>query len=564
VDKTARLRHMVFKIKDVPVLYFPYMVFPMERKTRNSGFLPFHTGNSTSKGRVFTMGYFQTLGRSADATVYGEYFSERGLAMGGVFRVRPSENTRLYVQAYGINDRLDQGGAQIFVDGESRMSNGFRALARVNITTNFRFRQAFADNFRLATIPLQDSVFFLTRNQGSYSTNILFQRNDVYLPGGELVVRKAPSFEFSSLGQPLGNTPLILYFRTSVDALSRRDSLIETPGIVQRLDLYPRIGIRLPSFMGFSLFPRVGVRTTYYSSRVTDSETPQIADGRLFRRYADFDLDLRAPILERSFQNTFIGSFKHTVEPVATYRWIHGISNLHETIRFDEEDAIADTSEVEYGVVNRFFRRRQVRPGVFQNHEVLSVAVLQKYFFDPDFGGAFRPGQPNIFYPLNTLTGFSLTGIQRRLAPTSLSARVSPTTTISYDVRADYDTQLQRMRDASVSALWVQSSLIVAGTYFKTHAVEQGQFESNHVQGLIGYGSPLKGLSASLLLSYNLRNSTLLNTLSRVNYMWNCCGLSVEFQQFDLGLRTESRLNFSFTLKGIGNFGNIKRPESLF
>ena len=41
------------------------------------------------------------------------------------------------------------------------------------------------------------------------------------------------------------------------------------------------------------------------------------------------------------------------------------------------------------------------------------------------------------------------------------------------------------------------------------------------------------------------------------------CGLKKN-QQFDLGLRAESRFSFSFTLKGIGSFGNLKRPESLF
>ena len=46
--------------------------------------------------------------------------------------------------------------------------------------------------------------------------------------------------------------------------------------------------------------------------------------------------------------------------------------------------------------------------------------------------------------------------------------------------------------------------------------------------------------------------------------MWDCCGVALEFNQFDLGLRTESRFSFLFMLKGIGSFGNLNRPESLF
>ncbi len=563
VDHTARLRNMVFKIKGVPVLYLPYLIVPMEEKTRSSGFIPFHTGTSTSKGRLFSQGYYQTLGRSADTTLYADYFTLRGLAVGGILRARPNPRTRLFLQAYGIRDRLDQGGALVIADGESLFENGFRAVARVNITTNFRFRQAFADTFRSATIPQENSVLFLTRNHGSFSTNILFQRHEVLFPGRSLVMRKSPAIEFFSLGMPVGKLPLLFYLQTSADGVSRIDSRIETPKMVQRLDVHPRLELRLPAVAGFSLVPTVGARETFYSARISDEASPEVIPRRLERRYAEFELDLRTPTLEKDF-GTGTGRLRHVVEPVITYRRISGIDNLREIVRFDEEDAIADTNEVEYGIVNRLFRKRDLKQGGSQDYELLSFTLAQKYYFDPTFGGAFRQGDSNQFYPLNTLTGFSLTGIQRNLAPTSMILRVNPLRGISYDVRSDFDSRLQSFRDASVSALWQQEKLFVAGTYFRTRALEPGMAESNHVQGQAGYGSVTRGFSGSVTVSYNIQSTQLLNSHTRVSYMWDCCGLAMEFQQFDLGLRTESRFSFSFTLKGIGSFGNLKRPESLF
>ncbi len=563
VDHTARLRNMVFRIKGVPVLYLPYLIVPMEEKKRSSGFIPFHTGTSTSKGRLFSQGYYQTLGRSADATLYADYFTLRGLAVGGILRARPNPRTRLFLQAYGIRDRLDQGGALVIADGESQFENGFRAVARVNITTNFRFRQAFADTFRSATIPQENSVLFLTRNHGSLSTNFLFQRHEVLFPGRSLVMRKSPSIEFFSLGTPAGKLPLLFFLRASADAVSRIDSRMETPKMVQRLDLHPRLEVRLPAFAGFSLVPTAGVRETFYSARIADEVSSEVIPRRLERRYAEFELDLRTPTIERDF-GTGEGRLRHVLEPMVTYRRISGIDNLREIVRFDEEDAFADTNEVEYGVVNRIFRKRDLKQGGSQDYELLSFALAQKYFFDPSFGGAFRQGDSNQFYPLNTLTGFSLTGIQRNLAPTSMILRVNPLRGISYDVRSDFDSRLQSFRDASVSALWQQEKVFVAGTYFLTRALEPGMLESNHVQGQAGYGSMLRGFSGSVTLSYNIQSKQLLNSHTRMSYMWDCCGLAMEFQQFDLGLRTESRFSFSFTLKGIGSFGNLKRPESLF
>ena len=564
VDRTARLHKMVFKIKGVPVLYFPYLVLPMEKKERSSGLLPFHTGNSTTKGRVFSLGYFQTLGQSYDITVYEDYFSLRGLAVGGIFRARPNPQTRLDLQAYGIHDKLGQGGAHLIVDGESLLKNDFRLRARVNITTSFEFRQAFADTFRSATVPEENSVLFLTRNARSFSANFAFERDEVHFADRSLVLRKLPSIEFYSLGTPLGKSPFIFTMRAAVDSMSRSDALTQTPSMVQRLDFYPSLAARLPSFAGFSLIPTFGIRETYYSARTSGSSQPGVVGRSLGRQYTEFDLDLRTPTLERSFHSNWLGDFRHVIEPVAGYRRIHGIDNLGETIRFDDQDAIADTNEARLGIVNRFFRRRESQPGMMREFEFLSFGVTQKYYFDPTFGGAFRSGESNTFYPLYTESGFASMGVERNLAPTSFSARLSPTGSINYDARADYDFKLRGLRDMSFSTNWQQDKLFIAATYFRTQAIEPGMFDSNQIQGQIGYGSPVRGLSASVTLSYNLRARTLLSSHSRVNYMWNCCGVSLEFQQYDLGLRTESRLNFSFNLKGIGNFGNIKRPENLF
>ncbi len=564
VDGTAKMRNLTFRIKGVPVFYLPYLVVPMEKKERSSGLLPFHLGSSTSRGRSYSQGYFQTLGRSADLTLYADYFSLRGLAIGSIFRARPNYSTRFYLEAYGIKDKLKQSGILLYVDAETRLGQNWRAVARVNITSNFSFRQAFSESFRSATISHERATAFLTRNHKSISTNIAYQREEVFFPIQSLVIRKIPSIEFSSLGTPLGRTPFIFSFKTSLDALSRRDLLMETERLVQRLDIYPRIALRVPSFMGFSIQPSVGVRETYYGARMSEDSPSGILNQSLHRRYADLNIELRTPTLERDFSTSWMGDFQHAVEPFVTYRWIQGIEDLEDTIRFDDQDAIADTNEVQYGITNRFFRERGNGMGIRERYEFMSFALTQKYYFDPTFGGSFQPGRLNSYYPLDTASGFYRTGIQRHLSPLSFIFNLSPRRGIHHDIRADYDPKLGEWRNASLSTLWYQGKFSLSGTYFLTRALEPGQFSSNHLQAQIGYGSLQRGLSASMTLSYNLQTARLLNSHTRVNYIWDCCGVAAQYTQYDLGLRRESRISFSFTLKGIGSFGNLKRPESLF
>ena len=564
IDGTAKLKHTIFRIKGIPVLYTPYVVLPLESKKRSSGFLPFHYGSSSSRGSSFSLGYFQTLGNSYDATVWGDYFTERGLAVGGIFRARPNEQTRMYIQAYGINDRLDQGGVHFIADADTELPHGFRGVATVNATTNFAFRQAFSDSFRTATVPEERSVLFLSGNQQSYSINGAFVRDEVVFPERSVVIRKSPALGFRILGQRLGRTPFIFELETSADGLSRKDQFVETPNIVQRLDLYPSFSVDLPSFAGFSLYPSLGFRQTYYSARLIEDPDPKVVPESLHRQLMTFTLDLRPPTIERSFDSSWFGRFKHTVEPLFTYRRINGSAHLREIIRFDELDPIAETNEIEYGLVNRIFRSRETSPGVFQQYEFLSFGLMQKYFFDPTFGGAFRPGESNIFYPLNTITGLALTSIQRRLAPSSLSLRVRPRPGFAFDLRGDYDSRLHGLRNLSLSSEWQKDKWFFGGTYFRTQTLEPGISKNNHIQTQVGYGSPNRGLSLHVAISYNIETSALLNSQTNFNYAWDCCGISLQYQQFDLGLRTESRISFSFNLKGIGNFGNIRRPEAYY
>lgn len=564
IDRTARMNNAVFKIKGVPVFYTPFMVLPMQKKARSSGFVPFQTGRSTSKGRVFSEGYYQTLGKSADLTVYGDYFSLRGLALGGIFRMRPNPETHFTLRTYGIKDKLKQGGIQLILDGESMLKGNWRAVARVNISSNFSFRQAFAESFQSATVSSERASAFLTNNHDSFSTNVSFDRQEVVFPFRNLVIRKIPSVEFHSLGTPLGRSPFIFSFRASWDGLSRMDSRIETRGLVQRFDFHPQLTMRLPSFMGFSIMPTIGIRETYYGARLEEGAASGVVNQSIRRQYAELNIDLRMPVLEKDFNSSRFGSFTHKVEPFAIYRRIHGIRELDETIRFDEEDAIADTNEVEYGIRNRIIRTRTTEAGTQEKYEFLSFSLIQKYYLDPTFGGAFRPGEPNAFFPLYTVTGFYQTTTSSNFAPLSSVLRLTPQKGIHGDIRFDFDTSLQRWRSGSLSTSWQKGKMFMEATYFKTRAVELGVLTSNHVQGQIGYGLADRGISTSFAISYNLRTSQWLNSGTSLSYSWDCCGLAAAFNQFDLGQRTESRLSFSFMLKGIGSFGNIRKAESFF
>ena len=85
IEGYGTARHSYFRIKGTPILYSPYMVFPVKFK-RQSGLLMPRAGFSDRDGVVISQPYFQTLGDSMDATLTLNYMSERGMDVGLEYR----------------------------------------------------------------------------------------------------------------------------------------------------------------------------------------------------------------------------------------------------------------------------------------------------------------------------------------------------------------------------------------------------------------------------------------------------------------------------------------------
>jgi hypothetical protein len=50
-------------------------------------------------------------------------------------------------------------------------------------------------------------------------------------------------------------------------------------------------------------------------------------------------------------------------------------------------------------------------------------------------------------------------------------------------------------------------------------------------------------------------DSSLISSTVTLGYSWDCCAVTGQFSSFNVGLRKENRVVFSFRLNGIGSFG---------
>jgi LPS-assembly protein len=334
--------------------------------------------------------------------------------------------------------------------------------------------------------------------------------------------------------------------------------------MVQRFDIYPRVTMPLRSFYGLSVTPSFGLRETFYSDRLDPQSATGTSPANLVRSAFDFQTQFHWPGLEKTFD--FHGRrYKHVVTPEVVYRYVAGIDEFDQIIRFDERDIMSDTNEVEYTLSNRFFSRRPTSDGGTTTSEFFSIRITQKYFFDPTFGGALIPGRRNVFYPLSTLTAFAFEDGYRRFSPIISRARFTPGQRYSVDFRMDYDQQFQRLRASSVTGSAFVSNNLVALTYYNTRNLPPTQLPSNQIRATLIHGNAMKpGVNAGVGLSYDFNTHKLLQSNSQLAYNWDCCGVALELRQFNIGARVETQVRFTFSLKNIGSFGTLRKQERLF
>lgn len=618
VGDSAKIYNTVFKVKGVPVIYLPFASPPVERLGRQSGFLVPTLGTSSRKGTILGDSFYWAIDRSMDTTVGAEYFSSRGWAFRDTFRARPSETAYVNLDLFSVvdrgfgNPRQKQGGEDIKLNAEAIFPEDVRGVASLNYLSSFVFRLAFTENFSQAVNSEVKSVAFLSKTLGGFSLNAFASRyqNFESTNTGDLVtIFHAPGIEISTVDQRLGRLPLYWSFDGATEGLRRTEPGFDTPNLVGRFDINPTVSMPL-FYEGWTFRPELTLRDTFYTEqRVPNAGVGLAVEDAVNRRSLETAVEIRPPTLGKIFDHTVAGrKIKHTIEPRLVYRYANGIDNFPAIIRFDFRDIFSDTNEAEYGLTQRLYLKRSNEDCTDEAikttsnmqpsdqitgsctpagaHEFISWEVKQKYFFDPNFGGAVVNGRRNVLTTTADFAGIAFLTDPRRFSPvvSKLRMRTSANTSVQWDL--DYDSKKGQINASTFYTTFHLSNFFVEGSHAFFHVpgeifvtnpiptcpltgprpVNCTPTQFNQFRALVGYGSPTKrGLSAAVNLGFDSTFSFIQYGAAQASYNWDCCGLSFEYRRFALGaVRNENQYRFAFTLANIGSFGNLKRQERLF
>jgi LPS-assembly protein len=625
----ASTHNAIFEFLNIPLFYLPYLRHPADDTGRESGFLIPVLSNSSIKGFVVGEQFYWAISRSMDMEVGTEYYSKRGWAPNGDFRYKGPGLDNLTVRWNALFDRgveetvgtdvppapgssqtkpadlipgpigdelVNQGGVDVVAQGRKDLTPETRVAGIVEFLSSYVYRLVFNDNYSQAISSEVSSDLSLTHTHNGFMPSISLDRFQTFASsenGDEARILHLPNLRYDVVDRPLGASPLYWSVGSSLDYLSRSE-----PGFharnVGRVDVYPHLSLPLHAD-GWSFVPEVAARDTFYTGSQTpdltdiNGGTPFISHDSLNRQDLEASVDIRPPAVERDFSIAG-GSriLRHVIEPELSYRFVDGIGvRARDVLLVDTTDIATDTNEAELSLTQRFYLRPANpkpcdqaaaalpagTPGACAppQREWASWQLAEKFYFDPNFGGAIIPNRRNVFDSTLDLTGVAFLTGPRNLSPIVSRLRFEAIDNLRVEWDMDFDPKNGRLQSDNVFAGYSWGDTTVGVGHAMLNAVDENNgaastIQSQQITPFLSIGKQSRvGFNFAANAGYDFVQQSLQYGGVQAVYNWNCCGLTFGYRRFELGsIRDETEYLYSFTLANFGSVGDIRRANSIF
>lgn len=379
----AIMKHATFRIKDVPVLYTPWLMVPVGNK-RQTGILFPEISSSDRNGFGINLPLFVNLSDSSDITLYPEYFAKRGFMPSMEYRYvlgvqqkasimgtylydelsDPSETsywedtgyTHTNQDRYWIRGKLDhdfKNAVSTRVDLDIVSDRDYLTEFNGGMTgfedSNNSFRDVFGRGFQNKTSDQRNNSFKVLKSWDEMALEGVFLgindvRQDKTSP---TPLWKLPSIDFTG-SKPIGDTTLTLDWDTGYVNYYREEGVGG-----HRFDIYPRLSAPLPLGPYLESRAEAGIRDTFYSVQTygdgvwEQNDTPN-------RLLADFHTEVGTTLL-RDFTLDMGNSsgISHSFRPYVAYDFLSDTDQEDLPI-FDSVDRIGELNAISYGIDNFF------------------------------------------------------------------------------------------------------------------------------------------------------------------------------------------------------------------
>ncbi len=381
VEGTGKARGVKLRFKGVPILYSPYLSFPLG-DARKSGILTPEFGSSGRSGNEIRVPFYWNIAPNYDATITTRLLTDRGLQLGTVFRYLTRRNLGTVSGDWlPDDDILNEDRHHVRFEHRTLFDNGWRNRINYREVSDSQYFEDLGGSLSISSLTHLDRN--LSFDYFSDHVSLLARVQDYQTIDSAILPEDEP---YQRMPQLLGRATWSgRLLRLGIDGeIVNFDRDVGTTG--WRLNMAPTVEFPI-SQPGWFITPSVSLDHTRYE--LGDTAPGFETDPTRTLPIASLDTGM---VLERLMQDT---SRVQTIEPRLLYVYIPfedqdnlpvfdtiepdiNLVQLFRRNRFLGVDRIGDTEQVSVGITSRIL-------DVSSGRELMTATVGQtRYFGDRD------------------------------------------------------------------------------------------------------------------------------------------------------------------------------------
>ena len=567
LDERVILRNAVFKVKNVPIAYLPFLYYPLGEDDRSTGFLIPSYSSSSFQGTGISNAFFWAIDRSQDAMFKHTWSSKGGQVMSAGYRFASAPGSDGAAELTVINQPGQVGdGGFVTSDGErsfrytgrvsQALPRGFRLVGHADLFTSLLTEQLYQQNIERATRRDRSFRGSLSGTIGRKTRLAITAEQQDYFSGADRASRRGTLPRVSlSFDDNVGR----MYYGIAGETayLVNQDDLFDptTNESLLRFDAKPTIRTPISTLPWLSVLTSASWRITSWMESKDPVSGLQVPI-RLTRNLFEMEARAEGPTLSRVWATPDSGyavRVKHLIVPEFALGWESPFDHGARVIQHDGVDwPVGGTTSITYGVSNRILVRRRRPTGPGEVRTILTVSLTQRYHSDP----VAAANDPSSQSP----------GVGS-FQPLRLRVTATPADDVSANFQTEIDPEFRRPRFYTLTGTLSRARAQFTAGWSKRLVIPglRGFDEDNATHFLnaaVGV-RPFDGrVTGRYEFNWDVRNQTLLQQRILLSYSAQCCGINVDYQTFSFAhlsnfpTPTDRRFGLSFTLAGIGSFSN--------
>ena len=369
------------EFKSVPIIYLPWMTFPIDDQRKSGFFFP-SIGGSSRNGAEIELPYYWNIRPNLDFMAEPTWYGKRGIDFGGKFRYLTRRQRGTLSFNYLPNDDLENGidRTRVQLEHVAELPGDWRFRIDAMDVGDSSYFEDFAHGPEGTSVPFTERLAEATYRDEHWNLRAQvqdFQTIDEDLPVDDRPYARAPRM----LASGDWNTRHGVDYGFDAELVN----FVRNTGVTGwRMDAAPRLGLDW-SAPGYFVRPSGGFRYTQYS--LEDNTPGTDADPTRSLPFASLDAGL---VFERQAGSR--GQRRMTLEPRALYLYTPfreqsdlplfdtglpdlNLVQLFRANRYVGADRVNDANQVAFGLTSRLFDGNN-------GAQYLAASFGQVYYFE--------------------------------------------------------------------------------------------------------------------------------------------------------------------------------------